>query len=90
MVRSGNDIFTILKDNFERINHIHIKDVDEKGRWVLLGDGITNVKGVLQFLQENEYKGWIIAEDESELSKSNQFEAVKHNLNYLKKIVQNL
>jgi inosose dehydratase len=47
------------------VNHIHLKDVDEVGRWALNGQGVVDMVGAVDSLAATGYSGWITVEDES-------------------------
>ena len=51
--------FELLKDN---IVYMHIKDCDKDGNVVPSGDGIGNIKEILERLYENNYEGFVSLE----------------------------
>ena len=66
----------LLHRHRDRIVHVHIKDVDSEGNW----------EEALGFLKESGYSGWIVGEEESDQAFKDQFEAIKGNREYLKKL----
>ena len=51
IVRGGLDLLGTLRRYGARIRNVHLKDADENGKWKALGDGICDVKAVLQLLR---------------------------------------
>jgi len=86
MVRSGCDPCKIIRDHFDRITHIHFKDADESGRYVLLGQGVCDYPAILELLDELGYDGWVMAEEESAFGAQSPLEAVRKNREYLKSL----
>ncbi|MEH6308147.1 sugar phosphate isomerase/epimerase [Olivibacter sp. CPCC 100613] len=66
-VRSGLDPIECLQKYKGHINHLHFKDLNEKSRDahdVHWGTGVGNVKGVMQELKNQKFKGMLSAEYE--------------------------
>jgi len=66
-VRSGLDPIECLKKYKGHINHLHFKDLNEKSHDahdVHWGTGISNVKGMMQELKDQKFKGMLSAEYE--------------------------
>lgn len=66
-VRSGLDPIECLKKYKGHINHLHFKDLNEKSRDahdVHWGTGISNVKGMMEELKKQKFKGMLSAEYE--------------------------
>jgi len=66
-VRSGLDPIVCLQKYKGHINHLHFKDLNEKSKDahdVHWGTGISNVKGVMQELKNQKFKGMLSAEYE--------------------------
>jgi len=66
MLRGGHDLLATFRKYRSRIVHVHIKDVDAAGHWQPLGKGISDLGTLLPWLAENGYRGWVVAEEESE------------------------
>lgn len=67
-VRSGLDPIQALQQYKGHINHLHFKDLNEKSpkaHDVHWGTGISNVKGVMQELKNQKFKGMLSAEYET-------------------------
>lgn len=66
-VRSGLDPVECLQKYKGHINHLHFKDLNEKSRDahdVHWGTGVGNIKGVMQELKNQKFKGMLSAEYE--------------------------
>jgi len=69
VARGGMDPLAVVQQYRERVNHVHAKDMDDHGRWVLIGTGVVPVTPVAELLQKTGYQGWFVLEDESELAR---------------------
>jgi len=58
----GNDPVELVRQLRDRIHYVHIKDIDEAGGFVPLGEGVLDVAGVLEVLKETDFDGWLTAE----------------------------
>jgi len=66
-IRSGLDPIECLKKYKGHINHLHFKDLNEKSHDahdVHWGTGISNVKGMMEELKKQKFKGMLSAEYE--------------------------
>jgi inosose dehydratase len=63
------DPLAVVQQYRERVNHVHAKDMDDDGRWALIGTGVVPVAQVAELLQRTGYEGWFVLEDESELAR---------------------
>jgi len=68
IVRGGQDLLTCIRTHLDRIRHVHVKDVTAEGQWAPMGRGICDFPDLFGVLQDKEYDGWIVAEEESELA----------------------
>jgi inosose dehydratase len=84
IVRGGQDLMTCLRRHRPRIAHVHIKDVDENGKWLPLGAGRIPWRELVGFLRETGYPGWIVAEEESAAAHVDQVTAICTNRAYLR------
>jgi inosose dehydratase len=64
IINAGMDPLQTMKEYAELINHVHFKDWDGKPEFVLMGKGVVDFRGVVRFLNDRRYAGWIICEDE--------------------------
>ncbi len=58
----GGDPVELVRTYSERIHYVHIKDIDESGGFVPLGQGSLDVPGVLNALHETGFEGWLTVE----------------------------
>jgi sugar phosphate isomerase/epimerase len=86
IVRSGQDLITSFLRHRDRIVHIHAKDVDAEGRWKLLGKGKCDFPMLVRWLEQVGYRGWIVAEDESDEARKDAAKAVAQNRKYLQSL----
>jgi len=86
IVRGGQDLLDCVERHADKIVHVHVKDVDEKGRWKTLGDGVIRWEAFFETLERVGYEGWIVAEEESALAKRSQKKAIKKNREYLRSL----
>ena len=84
IVRGGQDLMDCVRRHRKRIAHVHIKDVDEAGRWKALGDGVIDWEALVGFLRETAYQGWIVAEEESDDARRDPNAAIVKNRRFLK------
>jgi inosose dehydratase len=59
---AGGDPVELVRTYRERIEYVHIKDLDDSGGFVPLGQGVLDVGGVLQVLQDTGFDGWVLVE----------------------------
>jgi inosose dehydratase len=59
---AGGDPVELVRTYRERIDYVHIKDLDSAGGFVPLGQGVLDVAGVLQILRDTGFDGWITVE----------------------------
>jgi inosose dehydratase len=68
IARGGMDPVSIVRQCREKVNHLHVKDMDSSGKWALIGTGVVQVPQVVELLRGTGYDGWVVLEDESELA----------------------
>src|SRR4051795_4860945 len=59
---AGGDPVELVRTYRDRIEYVHIKDLDADGGFVPLGRGVLDVGGVLQVLRDTDFDGWITVE----------------------------
>lgn len=64
IINGGMDPLEKMKEYAPLINHVHYKDWDGEPEFALMGKGKVDLLGITQWLKDNDYKGWIICEDE--------------------------
>jgi inosose dehydratase len=86
MAIGGQDPVAFAKEAFERVGHVHLKDVNlskvpsvlsrevslmnavQDGLFTNLGSGDVDIKGVIQALEAQGYKGWYVIEQDTALT----------------------
>ena len=84
VVRGGQDLLTCARAHLSRIAHVHLKDVRADGQWTALGGGVCDVTGLLELLKSVRYRGWLVAEEESEDARRDGVAAIRANRDYLR------
>ena len=84
IVRGGQDFIETLERYKDRIKNFHFKDVDSKGNWKLMGEGVCDYPKALELLESIGYEGWVIGEEESDEARADQKAGVTKNRQYLK------
>lgn len=90
-MKSGIDVIETLKKLEGRINSVHLKDHNElgmEGHDVPWGTGVGNVKGVLEELYRQNFKGVIAIEYEYNFD--NNYPEVKKCINYYNELINKL
>ena len=62
LVAGGSDALELVKQYYDRIPYIHLKDLNGKGEFVPLGKGEIDIKGIVEFMLEKGYEGDWLAE----------------------------
>lgn len=83
----GVDAPSAIRELGSLIRHVHLKDVIAAGghETCLLGEGVVNIAGCIQTLQEIGYDGWYSWEDEPE--NRNPFDSAAANREYIEKLL---
>jgi L-ribulose-5-phosphate 3-epimerase len=48
-----------LEALYDRVAHVHLKDVTASGSWARIGDGIVDFAGLLRYLRDKGYDGYL-------------------------------
>lgn len=59
---AGGDPVELIRTYRDRIDYVHIKDLDASGGFVPLGEGVLDVAGVVSVLRESGFDGWLTVE----------------------------
>ena len=65
MANGGMDPLKVIKAHRELVQHVHFKDMTSEHVWATMGTGIIDFPAIVRFLEETDYRGWIMTEDES-------------------------
>lgn len=67
LIRGNHDILATLHAYRGRIRYLHLKDVDTRGAWQMLGAGVCDVAAVIALVSAApNFNGWLVVEEESE------------------------
>lgn len=88
IIRGGEDLLELLGKYRSRIKHVHLKDTTKEGKWMPLGKGICNFTKVFELLEEIDYSGWIILEEESDEAERNILGTISNNLAYVRSLIK--
>jgi inosose dehydratase len=83
----GMDPLTIMQCYRERVDHVHFKDIYANGTWAPTGEGVIDFAGIVAYLRDSGYRGWIVLEDESESSRADPDEATRRNGVYVREVL---
>lgn len=85
ILRGGQVMEDTLRAHLDRIRYVHLKDVDTKGIWAMLGAGSCDIAQVVATVSEAPlFTGWIVVEEESDTAAADPAGAVRVNLQTLK------
>ena len=85
ILRGGQSVEAALAAQRDRIRYVHLKDVDARGDWAMLGEGACDVPGVIAAVtQAPNFNGWIVVEEESAAAAADPAAAVRANLETLR------
>ncbi|MCB8877527.1 sugar phosphate isomerase/epimerase family protein [Acidisoma silvae] len=80
ILRGHKDMPDVLRSYQDRIRYLHLKDVDAKGDWAMLGKGVCDIQAVIDIARTApNFNGWVVVEEESETAAGNPAAAVKIN-----------
>ncbi len=87
IVAGGMDPLDVLRTYRERVDHIHLKDIDEAGHWAVTGTGTIDFPRIVTYLRDTDFSGWIVLEDESPKAESDPDTAVAGNGQYVREVL---
>lgn len=80
LLRGHQDMLDTLRTYRDRIRYIHLKDVDAKGTWAMLGKGVCDTPAVIDIVSASpRFNGWLVLEEESDAAAADPAAAVKIN-----------
>ncbi|MBQ7337374.1 MAG: sugar phosphate isomerase/epimerase [Clostridia bacterium] len=84
----GENEVKVLESVIDRVVHCHAKDINTKQICVPVGEGIVNVKGVVETLMKSGYDGVVSVETEGGGSFESIVELAKKSYDYLNSIIK--
>ena len=65
MANAGIDPLKVIREHRDIVQHVHFKDMSQDHVWATMGTGIIDFPAIVRFLEDTQYGGWIMTEDES-------------------------
>jgi len=65
IAKGGMDAFQVFQACRPWIRHVHFKDLAASGQWAAMGQGMIDFPGLVSYLRDSAYDGWIMVEEES-------------------------
>lgn len=65
IANGGMDPLAILRQYQDKVRHVHFKDRLGPNEWAIMGEGTIDYPAIVRYLEEQEYRGWVMVEDES-------------------------
>ena len=65
MAKGGMDPLKVIREHRDIVQHVHFKDMTADHVWATMGTGVIDFVSIVRFLEETDYRGWIMTEDES-------------------------
>jgi inosose dehydratase len=87
IVAGGMDPLEVLRTYRERVDHIHLKDIDAAGGWAVTGAGTIDFPGIVAYLRDTDFAGWVVLEDESPEAEHDPDAAVAGNGKYVQDVL---
>ncbi|MCX7642501.1 MAG: sugar phosphate isomerase/epimerase [Armatimonadetes bacterium] len=84
--RAGDDIVEAVRKIGKRIYGVHLKDVNEQKRDVVVGTGVLDIRGFVKALKEVGFKGAFMLE--YELEPQDPLPGIKKSLEFVKKVFE--
>lgn len=85
IVNGGMDALEVLKTFRQKVRHVHFKDRKRDGTWAVMGEGEIDYPGIVRYLEETNYGGWIMVEDESSRAEKDSDGVVMMDGEYMKR-----
>lgn len=88
IARGGMDVEAIFRTYRSLIKHVHFKDMNTaSGAWSALGQGSIDHQGIMRYLNETGYDGWIMVEEESREAESDPDRMTVQNGVYIRDVL---
>ena len=66
IAHGGMNPLEIIRTYREKVVHMHFKDMARDGSWQSMGEGCIDFPGIVRFMDQTGYDGWIMVEEESD------------------------
>jgi inosose dehydratase len=81
------DAPALFREKGSLIRHVHFKDISADKQWRTMGEGVLDHPGIVEYLQEIGYDGWIMVEEESEMAEKEPDRATMLNGKYVLEVL---
>lgn len=85
IINGEMDPLQTMKKYQSLINHVHYKDWDGQPEFALMGNGVVDFIAITKWLNEINYNGWIICEDEGKEALENPDQVTLHDGDWVNK-----
>jgi inosose dehydratase len=89
IINAGMDPVKTMMAYSDLIDHVHFKDWDGNPEFALMGTGVVDFVGIMRFLRDQQYKGWIICEDEGMAALQDPDGVTLHDGNWIRNVLLN-
>lgn len=86
IAKGGMDPLEIVRTYRDRVDHIHLKDFAPDG-WKRTGEGRIDFAGIVRYLHDTGFDGWIVVEDESPSAVIDPDEVTRASGRYVQKVL---
>jgi inosose dehydratase len=87
LANGGMDPLDVIRRYRDRVDHVHFKDIDDDGTWAPTGEGRIDFPGIVSYLRDTGYAGWIVFEDESPSVEENPDLGARRNGVYAREVL---
>ena len=65
IINGDMDVYDIFATYMSLIRHVHLKDITAEKQWAAMGEGITDFPRLMTMLEDSDYDGWVMIEEQS-------------------------
>ena len=87
LAAGGMDPLAVIERHRNRVDHVHLKDIDGAGAWAPTGAGQIDFPSIVAHLRDTGYTGWVVFEDESPDAERDPDESVRRNGAYAREVL---
>lgn len=77
IANGGMDPLAVLSQYQDKVRHVHFKDRLGPNQWAVMGEGTIDYPAIIGYLEERDYRGWVMVEDESPRALADSDEVVR-------------
>lgn len=91
IAKGGMDVEAIFRTYRTMIKHVHFKDMSvSDSSWTALGQGSIDHVGIMRYLNETGYDGWVMVEEESKGAEADPDGVTLQNGIYIREVLEPL